>query len=256
LNGLPVLIRLTGRPVILLGSGEAADAKRRLIERAGGRVVGADDDDARIAIVAIDDEAVALAAIASLRARGILVNAVDRPDHCDFTLPAIVDRSPVLVAISTGGASAGLAAALRQRFEALLPDRLGALADALYAARGSMRERWPDAAGRRRALGAALASSGPLDPITADADAVAHWLDGNAPASPDRIEQVTLQSPDPDDLTLRTARLLAQADTVVHHADVPPAILDRARADAVRIAGDGVPDPAPPGLTILLERTR
>lgn len=256
MNGLPVLLRLTGRPVILLGHGEAAGAKRRLIERAGGRVVGADDRDARVAIVAMDDEAEALAAIAALRARGVLVNAVDRPDHCDFTLPAIVDRSPVLVAISTGGASAGLAAALRQRIEALLPDRLGALADALYAARQAIRDRWPDAAGRRRALGTALASAGPLDPITAGADAVARWLDGDATASPDWIEPITLQSPDPDELTLRAARLLAQADTVVHRVDVPPAILDRARADAVRIADDGVPDPAPPGLTVVLEMIR
>lgn len=242
--------------MILLGSGEAADAKRRLIERAGGRMVGMDDGAARIAIVAIDDEAEALAAIAALRARGVLVNAVDRPDHCDFTLPAIVDRSPVLVAISTGGASAGLAAALRQRIESLLPARLGALADALFAARQAIRARWPDAAGRRRALGAALVAAGPLDPITADADAVAQWLDGDATASPDRIEHVRLQSSDPDDLTLRTARLLAQADTVVHHADVPPAILDRARADAVRMVGDDVPEPAPPGLTVVLEMTR
>ncbi len=242
--------------MILLGSGEAAQPKRRLIERAGGRVVGADDGDARIAIVAIDDEADALSAIAALRARGVLVNAVDRPDHCDFTLPAIVDRSPVLVAISTGGASAGLAAALRQRIETLLPARLGALADALCAARQAIRARWPDASGRRRALGAALASSGPLDPITADADAVARWLGSDATASPGRIEHVTLQSSDPDELTLRTARLLARADTVVHHADVPPAILDRARADAVRMVGDDVPDPAPPGLTVVLEMTR
>lgn len=253
MNGLPVLIRLAGRPVILLGTGAAADAKRRLIERAGGRVVGAQDCDARIAIVAIDDEGEALAAIAALRARGVLVNAVDRPDHCDFTLPAIIDRSPVLVAISTGGASAGLAAALRQRVEALLPARLGALADALFAARGAMRARWPDAAHRRRALGAALAPAGPLDPLAADAGAVARWLDGDRAASSDRVEHIVLQSPDPDDMTLRTARLLAQADTVVHRADVPPAILDRARADAVRIVGHGVPDPPPPGLTIALD---
>lgn len=242
--------------MILLGSGEAADAKRRLIERAGGRVVGADDGEARIAIVAIDDESEALPAIAALRARGVLVNAVDRPDHCDFTLPAIVDRSPVLVAISTGGASAGLAAALRQRIEALLPARLGGLADALFAARGAIRKRWPDSAGRRRALGAALASGCPLDPITADADAVAQWLAGDATASSDRIEHVRLHGPDPDDLTLRAARLLAQADTVVHRGDVPAVILDRARADAVRIAADAVPDPAPPGLTILVEMIR
>lgn len=250
MNGLPVLIRLAGRPVILLGTGDAADAKRRVIERAGGRVVGAEDQEARIAIVAIDDDADALSAIAALRSRGVLVNAVDRPDHCDFTLPAIVDRSPVLIAISTGGVSAGLAAALRQRIEALLPDRLGALADALYAARQTMRARWPDAAHRRRALGAALAPAGPLDPMAADPDAVENWLESDAAAPNDRVVQILLHSADPDDLTLRAARLLAQADTVVHRRDVPAIILNRARADAVRIVADGPPDLAPPGLTV------
>jgi siroheme synthase (precorrin-2 oxidase/ferrochelatase) len=118
LHSLPLFVRLAGRPVILLGEGEAADAKRRLLDRAGATVVG-EDATAALAIVAIDDEGEALAAVARLKARGLLVNAVDRPEHCDFTTPAIVDRAPVLVAIGTGGVSAGLAAALRQRLEAL-----------------------------------------------------------------------------------------------------------------------------------------
>ncbi|ETI61708.1 siroheme synthase, partial [Sphingobium sp. C100] len=111
MQSLPVFLRLTGRPVILTGAGEAADAKRRLLERAGARIVGEDDAQARIAIVADGDEAT----VDRLRARGVLVNATDRPALCDFTLPAIVDRDPVLIAIGTGGASAGLAKALRQR---------------------------------------------------------------------------------------------------------------------------------------------
>ncbi|HWL47498.1 MAG TPA: NAD(P)-dependent oxidoreductase, partial [Sphingomonadaceae bacterium] len=132
--------------MILLGDGDAAAAKRRLLERAGARIVG-EDDAAALAIVADGDEA----AVARLRARGILVNATDRPDLCDFTLPAIVDRAPVLVAIGTGGASAGLAKALRQRIEALLPADLGRLAEALFAARAAIRARWPEADARRRA---------------------------------------------------------------------------------------------------------
>ena len=119
---LPLFVRLAGRPVILLGTGEAADAKARLLARAGARIVGEENGDARLAIVALVDPD---AAVARLRARGLLVNAVDRPDLCDFTLPAIVDRAPVLVAIGTGGASAGLAAMLRQRLEEILPISLG-----------------------------------------------------------------------------------------------------------------------------------
>jgi uroporphyrin-III C-methyltransferase/precorrin-2 dehydrogenase/sirohydrochlorin ferrochelatase len=280
LHSLPLFVRLAGRPVILLGEGPAADAKRRLLQRAGATVSG-EEADARLAIVAVEEAANARAAVERLRARGILVNAVDRPELCDFTLPAIVDRDPVLVAIGTGGASAGLAAALRQRLEALLPTSLGGLARALHDAREAMRARWPDGDARRRALGAAMQSGGALDPLTADEESVGRWLgQPDPPHSPfrrfapsslsrweregprepkargkgegDRIITIRLRSPDPDDLTLREARLLGQADRVYHAPDTPPAILDRARADAVRLCASP-PDAPEPGLTIVLE---
>ena len=111
MHSVPIFLRLTGRPVILVGQGDAADAKRRLLERAGASIVD-EADEARLAIVACDDPA---AVAQRLGARGILVNVADRPELCDFTLPAIVDRGPVLIAIGTGGASAGLAKALSQR---------------------------------------------------------------------------------------------------------------------------------------------
>lgn len=139
----PVFINLRGRTVVLVGEGEAAAAKARLIERAGGRIVPALEQGATIAFVALDDEAAARAAAIELRTHGLLVNVVDRPDLCDFTTPAIVDRAPVTIAIGTGGASAGLAKAVRQRVEALFPARLGALAAALHTARDAMKARWP-----------------------------------------------------------------------------------------------------------------
>ena len=247
LPALPIFVKLAGRPVMLIGEGEAADAKRRLLERAGAQIVG-EDGDARLAIVAVADPD---PVVARLRARGVLVNAVDRPDLCDFTLPAIVDRSPVLVAIGTAGVSAGLAAALRQRIEAILPARLGTLAEGLHAARSAIRARWPESGERRRAIGAAL--TGPLDPLVDQPeDAVARWLDaGEAPAP--ALLRIRLASPDPDDLSLRDARALAQAERIFHRANVPAAILDRARADAVRIACDRAPDAPGAGLSIDLE---
>ena len=255
MNGLPIVVRLAGKPVILVGEGEAADAKRILIERAGGHVVGLDDRDARLAIVTADDDASAEAIVADLRARGVLVNAVDRPGLCDFTLPAIVDRSPLLVAISTGGASAGLAAAVRQRLELLLPASLGGLATTLQNARVAMRARWPDGAARRRALGAALSDSAILDPLSATAvDRVEAWLADRAGEASDMLVTIRLRSDDPDDLTLGEARALAAADTLFHRPDMPPAILARARADAARIACDAPPAALPSGLSIDLER--
>ena len=248
LHSLPLFVRLAGRPVMLIGDGEQVEPKRRLLDRAGAVVVG-EDAQAALAIVALADDGEAETAVARLKARGILVNAVDRPALCDFTLPAIVERSPVLVAIGTGGASAGLAAALRQRLEALLPPGLGVLADALHAARAALRARFPDGAARRRALAAALAPAAPLDPLAPhEGDAVARWLAaGAAPAA--HSERLTLTSADPDDLTLRQARLLALADRIYHAAAIPTAILDRARADAERIIGPAPATP-PPGLSI------
>lgn len=251
LHSLPLFVRLAGRPVILLGEGEAADAKRRLLERAGA-VIGDEGADAALAIVAIADETLAVEAIARLKARGILVNAVDRPDWCDFTLPAIIDRDPVLIAIGTGGASAGLAAAVRQRLETLLPAGLGALATALHATRSAIRARFPAPEDRRRALGAAFAPGGALDPLAAAPDAVAAWLE-TAGTAEDRLATIRPRSPDPDDLTLGEARALALADRVYHRPDVPVAILDRARADAVRTLCDTVPAAPGPGLSIYME---
>ena len=247
MHSLPVFIRLTGRPVILIGTGEAADAKRRLLERAGARIVGEDDGEARIAIVSDGDGATAQ----RLRARGVLVNATDNPDLCDFTLPAIVDRDPVLIAIGTGGASAGLAKALRQRFEAMLPARLGALAAALFDARTAIRARWPDAAARRRAIDAGLSPGGAIDLLRAEAaDGVPRWIAGQGDMEATRLEPIRLASNDPDDLTLRAARLLGEADRVYHQPVVSAAVLDRARADAVRIMVDMPPADPGEGLSL------
>jgi|TARA_Y100000296_G_scaffold84829_1_gene119103 uroporphyrin-III C-methyltransferase/precorrin-2 dehydrogenase/sirohydrochlorin ferrochelatase len=250
-NQLPIFVNLRGMPVILLGGGEMADAKRRLIERAGGLCVGEDDRDARIAIVALEDEAEAVEAVARLKARGLLVNAVDRPALCDFTTPAIIDRDPVLIGIGTGGASAGLAKALRQRLEAMLPARLGELAKALDAARDAIRQRWPGGPDRRRAIDAALAPGGALDPLTDQSDdAVEQWIEHGGQGVASGVYTLGIASPDPDDLTLRQVRLLGSADLVLHPADMPRAILSRARADAAMRVDDG--DSEEPGVVVRL----
>ena len=254
MHSLPLFLHLKDRPVILVGKGDAADAKARMLRRAGARIVK-EIDDAQLAIVAVEDETDALAAIARLKARGVLVNAVDRPDHCDFTLPAIIDRDPVIIAIGTGGASAGLAKTLRQRLEPLLPPALGTLAEALGQARAAMKTRWPGAAERRRAIDAALAEGGPLDPfVPHDPDAVPRWLaTGATQGSGARILTIALLSPDPDDLTLRAARLLGLADRIYHLPDIPAVILDRARADATRIIVSTPPADPAPGLSLFLK---
>jgi uroporphyrin-III C-methyltransferase / precorrin-2 dehydrogenase / sirohydrochlorin ferrochelatase len=254
MHSLPLFVRLAGRPFILLGDGEAAAAKRRLLERAGARV-GGEESVASLAIVAIEDDAAAQAAVTRLKIRGILVNAVDRPALCDFTLPAIVDRDPVLIAIGTGGASAGLAKALRQRLEGMVPQTLGDLAKAMKGARAAMRTKWPDGAARRHAIDAALEPGGALDPLRGDSvDNVASWLTTASTGPETALHHLRITSDDADDLTLRQARLLAQADTVYHQSNVAPSILNRARADAARFACDVKPVTPPDGVTLYLER--
>jgi uroporphyrin-III C-methyltransferase / precorrin-2 dehydrogenase / sirohydrochlorin ferrochelatase len=249
---LPIFVNLAGQKVVLVGEGEAADAKRRLIERAGGVCVGLEDTAARLAFVAYEDTSEAVAVADALKAKGLLVNVVDQPDHCDFTTPAIVDRDPVLVAIGTGGASAGLAKALRQRMETLLPANLGTLAEGLQSSRQKLRERFPDNAARREAIDAALEEAGMLDPLAEqDSDAVGAWLAAPEAKPTAGLVVIELISADPDDLTLRQARLLGQADHIFHDSGVPETILTRARADAVRHAGKPA-EPLPPGLILHL----
>lgn len=257
MKSLPLFHQLSGQPVIVLGNGEAAAAKRRLVERAGGVVVDSLEEGvkagARLAFVAHDDGASVVRDVAQLRAAGLLVNAVDRPDLCDFTTPSVLDRDPVLIAFGTGGASAGLAKALRLRFEALLPADLGELARGLFAARTALRERWPNAGSRRRAIDSALAEGGALDPLREGSAAnVSGWLSKSDHTIDDaRIVTLMLTSDDPEDLTLRQARLLGEAGIIVHDKALSPRILARCRADAVRMLE--LPDPTPgTGLTVII----
>jgi uroporphyrin-III C-methyltransferase/precorrin-2 dehydrogenase/sirohydrochlorin ferrochelatase len=250
MRSLPLFHRIAGQPVIVLGEGEAAEAKRRLVERAGGLPVGEDHAEARLAFVAlVEPEEVAV----RLKARGVLVNVTDRPDLCDFTVPSVLDRDPVLVAVGTGGASAGLAKHLRLRLEQLLPSDLGRLAEALHGARAKLRGLFPDASRRRGALDVALQEGGPIDPLTDGAcERLETWIEAGGEPAPIAPVTLTIASDDPDDLTLGQARLLGIADWLIVEPGIAPAILDRARADAVRLEWPA--EPPGEGRTVILRR--
>lgn len=241
--------------MVVVGEGPMAEAKIRLIERAGGVVCSeAEAHHARLAFVALEDDRAARAAAQRLKSKGLLVNVADRPELCDFTTPSILDRNPVLIAVGTGGASAGLAKHVRLRLEALLPASLGSLAQALQAARDRLRARFPDAAGRRQALDEALREGGALDPFDPTAtERVNGWLDGADGPPAARQEEIILTSADPEDLTLRQARWLGEADWLLLDGNIPPAILTRARADAERIPYSASEAEKPRGgLTLIL----
>ena len=252
MHSLPLFHRIAGTRVVVVGEGEMAEAKARLVTRAGGiPCPETEAHHARLAFVALDDGRAAEAAALRLKRAGLLVNVADRPDLCDFTLPSVLDRDPVLVAVSTGGASAGLAKHLRLRLEAILPQTLGGLASALSNAREAIRDRFPAGDDRRRALDEALGEGGALDPFEpTSAAGIEEWLGGKVGTGVEEVVEIILASSDPEDLTLRHARLLGRADTIIHEAAVPEAILVRARADAAR-----KPYPAEPGgqgLTVIL----
>ncbi|WP_313958510.1 bifunctional precorrin-2 dehydrogenase/sirohydrochlorin ferrochelatase [Novosphingobium sp. 9] len=228
IESLPLFHRIADAPVIVLGNGDAAEAKRRLVARAGGRICTELAEGiaagARLAFLAFEADGgeVAERLAAEARAAGLLVNVTDRPALCDFTVPSILDRAPLLLAIGTGGASAGLAKAVRLRLETLLPQGLGRLARALGEARPLLRQRFPDAGERRRALDMALGEGGALDLLREHPEgAVPRWLEG-ASGGASGVVEIALRSADPEDLTLREARLLGSVDLLLHEPGVPP----------------------------------
>lgn len=253
---LPLFHTIAGQPVLVLGEGDMAEPKRRLVERAGGRVITdlqqGIDEGARLAFVAHNDAAMCESDAIRLRGAGLLVNVVDRPDLCEFTTPSVLDRDPVLIAVGTGGASAGLAKQLRLRLERLLPADLGGLADKLSATREALRARFPAMTERRRALDAALDEGGALDVMASGgAGRVEAWLADPEGASGDAVHEFTLTSKDPEDLTIRQARLLGRADAVIADSGVSQQVLARARADAARLALPYAGE-QPKGLVVIL----
>ena len=252
MDALPLFLTIKNRQVIVLGDGEAAAAKARLVEAAGGIVIGEDASEPVLAFVGIEDETLAAAAAARLRARGLLVNVVDKPAMSDFLMGAIIDRSPVVVAISTGGATASLSRALRGRLEALLPATLGALAAAIGNSRAAAAAAHPTVGDRRRLWERALAQGGALDPLAMVDDAaaaVAAAITGQSEAVTETCI-ITVASADPGELTLNQLTALGRCDALLIEGEIPPAIIDRARRDAVRLAV--LPDVAVEGLTVVL----
>jgi uroporphyrin-III C-methyltransferase / precorrin-2 dehydrogenase / sirohydrochlorin ferrochelatase len=246
---LPIFVNLRGRPVLVAGTGEAAAAKSRLVEAAGGIVVATAEPGVRLAFVASDD---AEAEAARLKAAGLLVNVVDRPELCDFTTPSIIDRAPVTVAIGTAGTSATLAKALRERLEALLPAGLGKRATAIRDARTSVVAAVPTPTARRQFWDRLLAPGAPLDPMS-DVDDPTHIIAAALTTDDAPHNSLTrISAVEVDDLTLRQLRALSRADTIFFTPAAAPAILDRARRDAARRPCLALPLDLPPGHSVFV----
>ncbi len=194
-----------------------------------------------LAFVASGDGALDQLVAEAARVARVPVNVVDKPEHCDFIMPSIVDRGAVTVGISTGGASPVLARSLRARIEAALPARLDALARFAGAFRSAAGGVIGTVQGRRRFWERVI--DGPIgEAVLAGRDqharkAMLASLNGELPRSDGQgaVYIVGAGPGDPDLLTLRALRLMQQADVVLYDELVGREVLDYVRRDAERI---------------------
>lgn len=259
-------IPLKGARVVVIGAGEAALNKLRLFRTTPceliwctlGEAVEAPSDlkqdtlivsdrradrwlkGARLVFIGLEDRRLARRFVRKAKAAGALVNVVDDLALCDFFTPALIDRGAVTVAFSTGGAAPVLARDLRSAIESAIPAGIGRLADAAASLRDAVKDAFPTVDARRRfwenALrgdAARLADSGDVAGARA---AIASALRAPDSQRPRGVVHLVGAGPgDPELLTVKAARLIRDAEVIVHDRLVSPEIIDRARRDAIRI---------------------
>jgi uroporphyrin-III C-methyltransferase / precorrin-2 dehydrogenase / sirohydrochlorin ferrochelatase len=271
---LPVFLDLRTGAVLMVGAGDLARAKLRLLMAAGARVrwyatdgnhdlSGFEPADAArielargdpltadlgglIAVLCAGAGATGTALSARAKAVGLPVNVMDDLAHSTFIFPAIVDRGDVVVAVGTGGASPVVARRVRERIEAVLPARIGDLASFIGRWRKSIHGRISEFPLRRRFWERVV--DGPIGALVlagrgSEADAALNDIPDPSvfagALAPGQVEgRVTLVGAgpgDPDLLTLKALRVLQDADVVFYDELVSPEILDRVRRDASRV---------------------
>jgi uroporphyrin-III C-methyltransferase/precorrin-2 dehydrogenase/sirohydrochlorin ferrochelatase len=262
----PLFARLDGRDVLVVGGGDVAERKVRALLATGARVsVGApsltatlarwrdagaighldgpfDDawlDGQWLAVAATDDDGVNRAVADAAGRRRMFVNVVDDERLSTFHVPAVIDRAPLQIAISSAGAAPMLARWIRERLESLLDPALGPFAQLLSRARARIRARFPRLPERRgfytRAIESAI-----LDALgrgrAAEAQRTLDELIASPSAPvPGKVFLVGAGPGDPGLLTLRALRELNRADVILHDRLVAPEVLELARRDALRI---------------------
>ncbi|WP_035051818.1 siroheme synthase CysG [Andreprevotia chitinilytica] len=262
----PLFLKLSDQRCLLIGGGEVATRKARLLLEAGaqltlaapeltaeltalrdtGRIThianpyhASQLDGQRLVIAATDDAAVNARIFADCETRGILINAVDSPEHCRFIVPAIVDRSPVIVAISSGGNAPVLARQVKAKIEALLPYGYATLARLAGQLRDAVKTKFSDERARRLFWETALEGPAAEQAIAGNTQAAEATLLAElaqAESTPSGAVYLVGAGPgNPDLLTLRALRLMQKADVVLYDNLVSPQILDLVRRDAERI---------------------
>lgn len=265
---LPVFLKLQGRRAVLAGGGDGAVWKAELLAAAGanvfvyagenadafaalaaappaGTVVVHDRDwtkvdlaGAGVAIADVETEDEARAFVAAARHHGVPVNVVDKPAFCDFQFGSIVNRSPLVVSISTDGAAPVFGQAIRAKIEAALPMGLKAWAQAARDWRPLVHAR-DLAFARRRRFWERFTERAWRDPrsepTAADRDALLAGIDADAARPTGRVTLVGAGPGDPELLALKAVRALQAADVILHDDLVSPEVLDLARREAQRM---------------------
>ena len=263
---LPLFHNLKNAPVLVIGGGEVALRKARLLADAGAvpRVVTRealdevsvlvarqggelhlrdyreeDLDGVCLVVAATDDEPLNALVSRQAKARGIPVNVVDAPELCSVIFPAIVDRSPLMVAVSSGGDAPVLARLIRARIETWIPAAYGQLAGLAKKFRSRVNAALPDVQQRRvfweEAFQGQIAES-LFAGKSAEAERLLEAkLAGSSVKALGEVYLVGAGPGDPDLLTFRALRLMQQADVVLYDRLVAPAIIELCRRDAERI---------------------
>ena len=245
MDAFPAFFPLAGRKVVIAGSGEPAEAKLRLLESSPAEVVRLEGPQALLpgayagavlVFIADADAAFCRDAYAAAKAARALVNVADRPELCDFTTPAVVDRGEVVAAIGTGGASPMLATMLRNDIEQRVPEGTGRIAALFRRFQDDVRSRFPELHARRAFLRDALSSAAAEAARTGDMDKAQQLFREALARGPKALGRIQLISGlGPADLvTLRASRALAAADILVIDDGCDPDILAMARRDAER----------------------
>lgn len=197
-------------------------------------------DGALLVIAATDDEQINARVFELCEARNILVNVVDDTERCRFIFPAIIDRSPIVVAISSGGAAPVLARRLRERLEALLPQHLGPLASLIGKYRDKAKAMFSSMTARRGfwedILNGRVVSLLSQKQNQAAEDALLEAFENASPTTEGEVYIVGGGPGDPDLLTLRALQLMQQADVVIYDGLVSQEVLNLARRDADMIS--------------------
>lgn len=264
----PIFLNIRDQACLVVGGGDVAARKASLLAKAGAKITVVSPelgpelaeelakgqirhvcdvfrpphlDDAVLVIAATDHLDVNQQVATAARQRKLPVNVVDQPELCSFIMPAIIDRSPVVMAISTGGGVPVLARLIRGKLEAMIPSTYGDLAQLATDFRDRVKAKFTDIQSRRifweDILQGPIAESvfaGQIEPARAALEKALEAADAT-PLTKGEVYLVGGGPGNPDLLTFRALRLMQQADVVCYDALVAPAIVDLCRRDADRI---------------------